>query len=153
MGMMVSNLRAKLARQIEMYQELLAIVREQLAAAGESSSGPSGTMETSLARRQNIMSQIESAQAETKAIEDEIAHNYRLAEFNLHSLSAHLTVDEYDPLAKSYARLGWVLSEIVAVDIDLEEAMRKRLDDLAAPVSKPAPIGKLAIDAYKAQKK
>ncbi len=151
--MTVSKLRDNLGQQIEIYQKLLVIVREQLAAAQASGAGQSGIVEGGLARRQSMMNEIETLQAEAKSKEDQIATKFGLAEYNLRSLYAHLTSAEYDPLAKSYARLGWVLSEIVAVDIELEEAMKKRLDDLATPVAKPAPIRKQAIDAYKAQKK
>lgn len=153
MSMKVSNLRDNLGRQIELYKKLLIIVREQLAAAEASPAGQASIMEAGIANRQSMMSQIEVMQAEAKSLETEIAKQFGLADFNLRTLHAHLTAAEYDPLAKTYARLGWVLSEIVGVDIDLEAAMRKKIDGLAAPTAKPAPIGKQAIDAYKAQKK
>lgn len=144
--MTVNNLQENLNRQIEMYQQLLAIVRQQLIAIGES-----GAMESWLAQRQNLMNQIESIQSEARSIESELAEEFGLPNFNLRGLDGNLSGEQYNPLAKSYARLGWVLSEIVAVDIEFEEAMRNKIAALTTSAPKPAPSGQQAIDAYKAQ--
>jgi hypothetical protein len=136
-------------QRVAIYQAVLTLGRRQLELVEESGFPANAESVTKpLLERKKLIEQAEQLQAQAKAMESDLASEVGLAAFSVPGLQGKLAAGQYQELARAYARLGWILSELVAVDSTLEESLREKIGMATRKLTTSVNSRQVA-DAYK----
>jgi hypothetical protein len=140
-----------IAQQVKITQEIKEVSRQQLELAGGDFSAQVDQYHVLLNQKRDLLLKLQEYQTESVQLQVELCRNFTLEEFVLKDLQDKLDPGEYRQLASSYARLGWILSETVGLDTEIESLIKTALGDFKP--YKPHIDSKHAAQAYRSHMK